>query len=511
MAKVLLINSNRFKHPWPVIPFGLCYIATSLESRENNKVSFLDLCFSSDCEKDIQKEVRNFQPDVIGISIRNIDDTGGYQVHFLLEDVKNDVIDYCKREFQGPIVIGGPSVGISGREMLEYFDLEYAIQGDGEAVMPEFINRIENRLPLEGLNGLIIRRENRIVQENEPLRVQDLDSLPFPRPLKYMDLEQYRHYGSPLQIQTKRGCTFKCSYCTYNRIEGKQYRLRSPKLIADEIEILVKETGINQIEFTDSIFNVPLLHAKEVLKELIRKNLELRLHTMGLSPSAIDEELVDLMKYAGFNEVDIGAESTCNIILESLGKSFHRSDIINTANLLRNKKIPATWFMMLGAPSETKETVIESLNTIGKIVSKWDLVFISTGVRVYNGATIADEMIKYDGNCTGDNFLHPVKIEPLNISLKDIHIIAKSFSFRFPNFYFYEKEHIIPGWILIIGNFLLKVMHSRQPVWRLLIFLKKIEYITGISLLKRGFYELNLRSYKKKVQLKKGFSIIGKK
>ena len=49
-----------------------------------------------------------------------------------------------KKNSPGPIVIGGPSVGISGREMLEYFDLEYAIRGDGEAVMPEFVKRIEN-------------------------------------------------------------------------------------------------------------------------------------------------------------------------------------------------------------------------------------------------------------------------------------------------------------------------------------------------------------------------------
>ena len=108
MAKVLLINSNRFKHPWPVIPFGLCYIATSLETNGNHSVRFLDLCFSSDCEYDIKNSIRSFVPDIIGISIRNIDDTGGYRVHFLLEDVKNDVIDYCKREFHGPIVIGGP-------------------------------------------------------------------------------------------------------------------------------------------------------------------------------------------------------------------------------------------------------------------------------------------------------------------------------------------------------------------------------------------------------------------
>lgn len=85
MAKVLLINSNRFKHPWPVIPFGLCYIATVMETDGNNEVHFLDLCFSSDCEEDIQKAIRCFVPDVIGISIRNIDDTGGYNIHFLLK------------------------------------------------------------------------------------------------------------------------------------------------------------------------------------------------------------------------------------------------------------------------------------------------------------------------------------------------------------------------------------------------------------------------------------------
>lgn len=508
MAKVLLINSNRFKHPWPVIPFGLCYIATALETNGNHTVRFLDLCFSSDCEYDIKNSIRSFVPDIIGISIRNIDDTGGYKVHFLLEDVKNDVIDYCKKEFQGPIVIGGPSVGISGREMLDYFDLEYAIRGDGEAVMPEFVKRIETGEPLEGLKGLIIRRENTIIQDNEPFRVEDLDSLPFPKPVRYLDLDSYRRFGSPIHIQTKRGCMFSCSYCTYNKIEGKKYRLKNPALIADEIENLVKETGINHIEFTDSTFNVPLLHTKKVLRELIRKKLDLRLHTMGLTPAAIDEELLDLMKSAGFNEVDIGAESACDKVLESLSKDFKRDDVIRTANLLKNKRIPATWFIMLGALTETHETVIDTLNTIGRIASKWDLIFISTGVRVYNGAPIAEEIMKYDTHYPSDKFLHPIKIEPEKISLEEIHAIAKRFSFGFPNFYFYEKENIIPGWLLITGNYILKVLRSRQPVWRLLIFLKRVERFFGIALLKRGLYELKTRSGYKKSHINNGFSLI---
>jgi len=508
MTKVLLINSNRFKHPWPVIPFGLCYIATSLEKNGNHQVHFLDLCFSSDCEHDILKSLRNFVPDVIGISIRNIDDTGGYKVHFLLEDVKKDVIDFCKKEFLGPIVIGGPSVGISGLEMLEYFDLEYAIRGDGEAVMPEFVKRIENKQPMEGLKGLIIRRDKTIIQDYEPYRTQDLDSLPFPQPDRFINLDLYRSFGSPLHVQTKRGCAFRCSYCTYNKIEGRKYRLRNPRLVAKEIETLVNETGIRHIEFTDSIFNMPLSHTKEVLREVISKNLDLRLHTMGLSPSAVDEELIDLMKSAGFNEVDIGAESACDEVLENLAKDFKRSDVINTADLLKRKKIPVTWFIMLGALKETRETVLETLNTIGKVASKWDLVFVSTGVRVYNGAPIADEIMKNNIHCTSDNFLHPVKIEPEKISLEEIHSIAVEFSFRHPNFYFYEKEHIIPGWLLVTANYLLKAFHSHQPVWRLLILLKRTERLLGITLIRRWMYVLKMRSFDKNNRITNGFSLI---
>jgi radical SAM superfamily enzyme YgiQ (UPF0313 family) len=229
---------------------------------------------------------------------------------------------------------------------------------------------------------------------------------------------------------------------------------------------------------------------------------------MGLTPGAVDEELLDLMKSAGFNEVDLGAESACDEILKSLTKDFKRDDIIKTATLLKRKKIPVTWFIMLGALNETRETVFETLNTIGSVASKWDLVFISTGIRVYNGAPIAEEIMKYDTLCTSDNFLYPVKIEPQKICLADIHSIAKDYSFRFPNFYFYEKEHIISGWLLITGNIILKVFHSRQPVWRLLILLKRIERGLGISLIKRRIYELSKSRNKRNNREKNGFSLI---
>src|ERR1039458_7066566 len=97
--------------------------------------------------------------------------------------------------------------------------------------------------------------------------------------------------------------------------------------------------------------------------------------------AAVGEELLDLMKSAGFNEVDIGAESACDEVLESLAKDFKRSDVLNIAYLLKKKKIPATWFIMLGAPAETRESVFETLKTMVRVASKWDMVFVSTGIR----------------------------------------------------------------------------------------------------------------------------------
>jgi hypothetical protein len=170
--------------------------------------------------------------------------------------------------------------------------------------------------------------------------------------------------------------------------------------------------------------------------------------------------------------------------------------------------MPATWFIILGAPVETQETVLETLNSVRKIISKWDLVFVSTGVRIYNGSPYASDMVKKDNHCTNDNFLRPVKIEPEKISLGEIHIIAKSFSYRYPNYYFYEKEHITPGWLLITGNFLLRMLHSRQPVWRLLILLKRMEKILGFTLIKRIMYERKSKLTEKNKPEENGFSLI---
>ena len=489
MLKVLLINSNRFRQPWPVIPFGLCYIASSVEDA-GYTVEVLDLCFSKNCSKNVQEAVERFDPDVVGITIRNIDNSTGYNTLFLLDPVNEDVIKPCKRVFAGPIIIGGPAVGISGEEMLHFFDLSYAACGDGELVMLEFLSRVKNKKALEGTPGLIIRRNEEIITSKDSYVVKDLNSLPFPRPHKYIDVEAYRRFDSPLLIQTKRGCPFNCTYCTYNRIEGKRYRLRLPDLIVSEIEELVRETKITHIEFTDSVFNIPSDHAKGILRALIQKNLKLRLRTMGINPGGIDEELVDLMQQAGFTDVDFGAEAASNIALKGLCKNFTKKDILRSVELLHAKNISVEWTLLIGAPGETEETIRETIETVMQVaLPNWDLVDVGIGIRAYKGAPISEQMKAKNENCTDDNFLHPVHFEPNEIDLQKMKILVKRASFKYPNIFMYDEDETTPAFVLRFGIILLRLFRQEVPVWKLFILLRKIEMITGIRQIKHWLWE----------------------
>ncbi len=477
---ILLINSNRLKHPWPVIPFGLCVVAAALEDAGHDVV-FLDLCFSKNTDREIRLALSKFKPELVGVGIRNIDNASGYNTIFFIEQIKVEVINPLKSAFEGPIVIGGAAIGISGAEILHFFDLSLAIQGDGERSIVELSARLEKNLPLSGLGGLILRQNGMIVEENPPWPVTDMNALPSVKFARYLDVRRYRKYNSPLQIQTKRGCALRCVYCTYNRLEGSVYRFKDPMRVANEVETLVYETGIRHIEFTDSTFNIPLEHAKAVLQAIADKGLNLRCRALGLNPSAVDEALVKLMKRVGFQDVDLGVESGCNQTLRSLGKNFNKEDVLKAGKLLHQENIPTSWFLLLGAPGETEDTLHETLETIANAASPWDLVVIGIGIRVYKGAPLAKKLQQTNRDGINDNFLHPVHFEPKALDIQTIKKITKRAYHRYPNFLIYNDKSQFPEVILKAASVILKLFFPQQPIWRVYIFVRKILKTLGVN------------------------------
>ncbi len=89
--KILLINPNRYKAP-PVPPIGLEYIAACLE-KEGHEPLIVDLTFSEEIYKDIDEAIGSFAPDIVGVTVRNIDAVLYHTNEFFLDEIK-DIVTY---------------------------------------------------------------------------------------------------------------------------------------------------------------------------------------------------------------------------------------------------------------------------------------------------------------------------------------------------------------------------------------------------------------------------------
>ncbi len=472
------------------MPFGLCCVAAAIE-KNGDHVHLLDLFFSQHCESSIAEAIHEFQPDMIGVGIRNIDNAAGHQTHFLLDAVKHDAILPCKKYFNGPIVIGGAAVGISGEEMLCYFDIPYALRGDGERNLVEFLYRYKNNLSLRGIPGLIRQEGGRILENTPPDFVHDVNEFAsLENVVRFIDVDRYaKKHHTPLPIQTKRGCPLRCVYCTYNRIEGQAFRLRAPQRVADEIETLVTHTNLHTVEFTDSVFNLPLDHCKAVLHAVLAKKLHVELRTMGINPCAVDEELTDLMKEAGFKDIYLGAEAGCDAMLKSLGKNFTKKDILKAGDLFHQKGIHINWILLVGAPGENRDTLQETFETINQVALKGDLVTIGVGIRVYKGAPIANIAMSENSHCTQDNFLHPSPYSPQTLSLDAIRKITEKYALSHPNYLVYntlgkKDNSTFSRYVRKLTFGLAHIIHitfaPQQAYWYSYILYRRIRHFSGM-------------------------------
>src|SRR5689334_7550496 len=73
-ARVLLVSTNRERQPYPVVPNGLACVASALDVA-GHRVEFLDLCFAKDPVAGARAAARRFRPEIIGVSVRNIDNS----------------------------------------------------------------------------------------------------------------------------------------------------------------------------------------------------------------------------------------------------------------------------------------------------------------------------------------------------------------------------------------------------------------------------------------------------
>lgn len=372
--KILLINPNRMKPP--VAPVALDYLSHSLMKHGFN-VSILDLCFSEDIENDLRKSINSYSPDAIGLTIRNTDDCYLASRDFFIPEIKK-LVREIKKITDVPVILGGVGFSVMPDNIVGFCGAHYGIIGEGEEFLPYLLHALSRKIPLKNIPNLMYKSGS-FWNTNRTMFL-DLKKICLSA-RGYIDNLRYFKEGGMAGFESKRGCNQKCIYCADPVSKGRKIRMRAAGDVASEIENLYN-MGITHFHTCDSEFNIPVNHATEVCNELINKKLSDKIRWYAYCcPVPFSKDFALLMKKAGCAGIDFGVDSGNDSILTTLRRNFTKSDIIETAKICNEIKLPFMYDLLLGGPGETNATSKETIDLMKKISPS--RVGISLGIRIY--------------------------------------------------------------------------------------------------------------------------------
>ena len=381
--RLLLVASNQARFPYAVAPLGAACIDGMLR-RSGHESQLLDLCFERNVLGSIGKAVRGFKPDVVGLSIRNLDNCSFHHPHAYC-DGDREVVAAIRHWTQAEIIAGGSAVSVGGLRLLEHLGVRYGIAGEGERSLLLLLNAIETAKGFGNIPGLLHVDPSGCRAVTPPVFDCELSRLPM-NGCEGIDYRKYYRTGGFVSIQTKRGCSFNCVYCNYPALEGSCYRLRPPEQCVDDMERIVTDRGLRDFFFVDSVFNIPSEHALAICNEIIRR--ELRIRWMAYcNPIGLDREMARIFRRSGCAGVELGLDAATEKMLRNMGKCFSQRDIAASFEALHAEHLPYAVFLLFGGPGETWDDIRQTRSFFDQCCTA-NAVFASLGIRIYENTPI---------------------------------------------------------------------------------------------------------------------------
>lgn len=369
--KILLISANAATSPYPVYPLGMSMIAAALE-RAGHGVTQFDFLQHSGSLEAVAEAVRAAQPELVGISIRNIDNTNILHEQQYIPVVRR-IVEAVRAESKCRVILGGSGFSLMPEAILDAVGADFGVVGEGERLAVAFADAAaRGEYPRE-----------RVLRAPPSLRGSQIPTASYDAQI----MSFYRRNGNLAGVQTKRGCSHKCIYCTYPVLEGERIRPRDPAEVVADIQGLIRDHQAAYFFFTDSVFNDEEGHYRQVVQAMHRAGIRVP-WTAFFRPDGLDDEIMALMKETGLSAAEIGSDAASDTALRKIGKSFRFQDVIACNELCVRHEIPAAHYFMFGGPGETRETVLEGIQNVKSL--RKAAVFIFMGIRILPGTALAE-------------------------------------------------------------------------------------------------------------------------
>lgn len=448
--KVLFVNppqtASKYKFMGVIAPpLGIAYMAGVLQ--ENNiDVEILDASAEDMDFKDVEKELLKRKPDLVALTALTPTIGRALETAQVVKETLPDSI----------VVMGGYHPTFNFIETLEDENVDIVIRGEGEYIMLNLVQALENQSSLHDVKGIVFEDKNskEIVVNPEAPLIQDLDELPFPA-LNLLPMKKYRLLDMDTHMTTMittRGCPMQCSFCSSAAMHGKKIRERSVENIVDEIEYLKTNYDIDTIAFMDDTFTLKKRKVMAICDEILKRNIEI---VWGCTSrvDTLDEKLLKKMKEAGCITIFIGVESADQQQLDNMCKNTTIAKIENAFKIAHKLKIRTIASVALGMPGDTKEIMNKTVKFVHKLKPNYAIYSLATpypGTRFYKEA-FEKNLIKIK-DWSKYTLITPI-LETIDCSLNDMRKIqAKAFM------KFYLRPHYIIRQFLQDGPYLLKTI-----------------------------------------------------
>lgn len=403
---------------WP--PTGILYMAAVLK-KQGHDVVVLDGALLR--EDEIVAKLKAEEPKFIGLS----------SVYALWEKTKKFAFR-LRKEFPGAfLAVGGQApTHLKEKCFSDCEVLDAVVVGEGEEIISELINRLENGRDYTRIKGTVIKSGG-IVFKNEGVGiVNNLDDLPFPA-YELININRYRpsiglfRRMPVIATFTSRGCPNECIYCS--KIAGRVIRCKSPGRIGEELEYYVKRFGVKEIKFFDDLFTYNKDRAIRICEEIRKRNLPI-IWSASSRVDTIDKELLTEMKKAGCWYIHYGVESGVQKNLDTLKKGTKVEQIREVIKMTHEMKIDTFTSYILGIPGETYEEARQTIAFACELGSLFSEFFNCTP---FPGTEIYENIDQY-GVMTGqiDQVgMHLNSFHPYTLTEEEMKVLRKEAFLKF--------------------------------------------------------------------------------
>jgi len=388
-----------------VFPLGISYLASMAKTR--HEVYCWDPNICQNPMKELESLIEKINPDVVGVSLRNIDSLNSFNERSYYEPFVSMTEVIRKHAPSCNLIVGGFGFSLFAKEIMKKNpEIDIGVEFEGELAFAELLRNLDHP---ERVRNLIFRKEGKLFS-TERREWANLDSLPLPS-RELFEIKKYLEIPYSIGINSNRGCGFDCIFCSIKSLNGDYCRLRSPKKVVDEIELLVNDFGLTSFVFADELFGFPAENSREICREIVKRKLDVNWQG-AFSPAYFNKSFMEEALRAGCTLFDFSPDGASNNSLRFLGKNFTVREIektITTAKEVDGANVAYSFLYDL--PERNWDQVVGLMRLVPKIMLtlKNKLRFISlTRIRIYPYSKIYEIALAKRYIDASTDLIHPL-------------------------------------------------------------------------------------------------------